>query len=172
MNARQKALLRDIIVVTLVTAIFVVAMMNVKNYLNRSEAILAMKNLGQIITQYHNKHGALPPEFHINKIKDEVAGSPRLGKIHYRASQIGFDADDDTIVAYAKKDYHSIFLSPGYVVLTLNGSVKWMEPEKFEAALTEQTSGAESFYLTNPKDRDFPPLTNPAADHNNTHPPH
>ena len=47
MNKRQKALLVNFIIVVFVTAAFIVAMTNIKDWLNKSEARRAMEQIGR-----------------------------------------------------------------------------------------------------------------------------
>jgi hypothetical protein len=114
MNKRQKALLVEAGTVLFITAVAVVAMINLKDYINRSEAMRAMDQLGQKVIQYRQMHGAVPPESYIDNIKETLEGYVRLGKLHYRARWVSIDAGPDQILAYTKKRYRSSFLDDGY----------------------------------------------------------
>jgi hypothetical protein len=143
MNKRQKNLLIDFIVVVIITTITVVAMVNFKDYVNRSEAMRAMTQLGQIVLDYRKERGAVPPESYVNTIKENLQGQVRLGDLRYRAQWIDFEATPDEILAYTEKDYHSLFFREGYIVLRLDGRVEWMAKKTFEQMLAEQQSPLE-----------------------------
>ncbi len=143
MNKRQKDILTNIIVVLVITAIAVVAMINFKDWVNRSEAMRAMEQLGREALRYRKANGSLPPESHIDRNKDKLQGSVRLGKIHYRALWIDSKSPPDTILAYTEKNYRSLLFSPGFIVVRLDGTVQWMNREEFTALLEQQQSPME-----------------------------
>ena len=143
MNKRQKNLLIDFIAVVTITAIAIVAMVNFKDYVNRSEAVRAMTQLGQIVLDYRKEHGAVPPESYVNTIKESLQGQARLGDLRYRAQWIDFEATPDEILAYTEKNYHSLFFRKGYIVLRLDGTVEWTDKENFEQMLAAQQSSLE-----------------------------
>jgi hypothetical protein len=128
------------IIVLVITAAAAFTMMNVKDFINRKEGMLAMTQLGPRILEYRKTYGSLPPESYIEKIKRSLEGGVRLGPVQYRAIWITFDSKDDTILAYTQENYHSLFIKSGYVVLWLNGKVEWMEAGRFENLLTGQQS--------------------------------
>jgi len=142
-NRRQKAILIDFVVVITITAVAVLAMINLKDWVNRSEAMRAVEQLGQEVLNYRNEHGSVPPESYIDSIKESLQGRARLGKLWYRARWIDFDCPPDEILAYSEKNYHSLFLSSGFIVLRLDGKVEWMDKQKFEALLARQQSPLE-----------------------------
>lgn len=143
MNRRQKAILKDIVTVIVVTAIAVVAMINLKDWVNRSEAMRAMQHLGQIVLQHRKDQGSLPPESYIDGIKENLPGHARLGKLHYRALWIDFDSTNDEVLAYTEKNYRSLTLGRGFIVLRLDGRTEWMEKQQFETLLARQQSPEE-----------------------------
>jgi len=126
-----------------ITAIAVVAMINFKDWVNRSEAIRAMEHLSQIVLAYQKEYGSVPPESYVDKIKEKLEGRARLGKLQYRARWIDFESTPDEILAYAEKKYRSPLVGKGYVVLRLNGRVEWMDKQKFEKILALQQSPME-----------------------------
>ncbi len=139
MNKRQKSLVLNIILVLAITTAFIVLMINVKDLLNKKEAMRAMQIVGQEVLSYRKQYGSLPPESYLARLKEQFV---RLGKLHYRAQWIGFDSEPNTILAYTKHDFHSLAASEGYVVLRLDGRVEWMDTKQFETLLTKhQTSG-------------------------------
>ena len=157
MNKRQKAILVEFISVIVITAIAVVAMTNLKDWVNRSEAIRAMKDLSQKVLEYQQEYrrnyrqeygkeypyAAVPTEYYINSIKKDLEGWVRLGNLRYRARWIGPEATPDEVLAYTEKKYRSLLLSDGYVVLRLDGRVEWMGKQEFEQLLAQQQSEFE-----------------------------
>ena len=148
MNSRQKALLVESLIVVATTAAAVVGMMHLKDYVNRSEAIRAMDQLGEIILAYRAKHGSLPPKAYVDDVKGDVEGAVRMGNVRYRALYIGRDAPDETILAYSHKRHPSSFLRDGYVVLTLDGTVRWMPTAQFIPLFETQRTPMEADVLT------------------------
>jgi len=143
MNRRQKTILRDTTTVIVITAVAVVAMINFKDWINRSEAMRAMEHLGRIVLQHRKNYGSVSPESHIDRIKEELEGHVRLGNLQYRARWIDLDATPDEILAYTEKKYRSSLLSDGYVVLRLDGRVEWMDKQEFETLLAQQQNPME-----------------------------
>jgi hypothetical protein len=142
-NKRQRALLTESILVLAATTAAVVGMIHLKDYVNRSEAMRAMGQLGERVLEYRKQYGSLPPESFVNSIKGSLEGSVRMGNVKYRALSIGLDASADTILAYSEKRHPSSFLRDGFVVLYLDGRVEWMPKASFEALLTEEEAPGE-----------------------------
>jgi hypothetical protein len=138
MNSRQKTLLTESLLVLAATAGAVVGMMHLKDYVNRSEAIRAMDQLGRRVLEYRTRFGSLPPESFVNGIKGDLEGAVRMGNVKYRALYIGLDASTDTILAYSERRYPSSFVQDGYVVLRLNGQVEWLPTAYFLQLLENQ----------------------------------
>ena len=143
MNIREKKLLTETVLILAITIAAVVGMVNLKDWINRSEAMRAMRQLGQKVSEYRKLKGSLPPESYVTDIKQTLEGYVRLGKVQYRARWIDFQAGPDEILAYTHKYYRSSFLPDGYVVLRLDGRVEWMVKEKFQKVLTQHQSQAE-----------------------------
>ena len=143
MNKRQKAILTNFTIVIVITAIAVVAMINFKDWVNRSEAIRAMEYLGQIVLQYRKEQGLVPSESWVDRQRGNLPGHVRLGNLQYRARWLDFESGPDEILAYTKKDYRSSFLSEGFVVLRLDGRVEWMDKQEIETLLAQQQSPRE-----------------------------
>ena len=143
MNRRQKRLAVESATVIAVTAVAVIAMINLKDWINRSEALRAMEQLGKRILEYRQTNGSVPPQSYVDSQKVRVEGHVRLGRLQYRARWIDFDATDDEILAYSEKKYRSLILGHGYVVLRLDGRVEWMGKQKFEKLLSQQQSPTE-----------------------------
>jgi hypothetical protein len=143
MNRRQKAILSDTTTVLVITAIAVAAMVNIKNWVNRSEAMRAMEHLGRIVLQYREKYGSVPPESYIDRIKEELEGHVRLGEVIYRARWIDFESTPDEILAYTKRCYSSWLFGKKYIILRLNGRVEWMDKQKLDTLLAQQQSSQE-----------------------------
>jgi hypothetical protein len=143
MQKRQRQIITNFVVVIMVTLVSVVAMINFKDMVNRSEAIRAMEALGRQVVAYRQQYGAAPPESYVDRIRDSLPGNARLGDFQYRARWIGFGSPDGTILAYTRKQYRSSFLEDGAVVLRLDGTVEWMKASEFEPLLEEQQKADE-----------------------------
>jgi hypothetical protein len=144
MNNRQKALLTESLLVLVATAGAVLGMMHLKDYVNRSEALRAMDQLGHQVLAYRQRYGSLPPESFLDSIKGDLEGAVRMGNVKYRALYIGLDASADTILAYFERRYPSSFVRDGYVVLRLNGKVEWLPTARFDNLFMTQRAPAEA----------------------------
>lgn len=143
MNLRQKNLIKNLILVVLVTIAMVIGLLNFKDWVNRNEAMRAMQHLGQIVLDYRQEEGSVPPEYYVDKIQEQLEGSERLGGLKYRARWIEYNAGDDEILAYTRKDYRHLLFGPGAVVLRLDGRVEWIKKKKFDKLLAAQQSRLE-----------------------------
>ncbi len=143
MNRRQKRLLTESITVTAITVIAVLAMINLKDWVNRSEALRAMSQLGIKVLEYRQAYGSLPSESYVKNIIGTLEGHLRLGKLQYRAQWIDFEATPDEILAYSEKRYPSSLLEDVYIVLRLDGRVEWIGTKEFEELLARQQSPIE-----------------------------
>jgi len=138
-NRRQRAILIEFVLVLAATVAAVVGMANLKDYVNRSEAMRAMTQLGQRVLEYRRQHGSLPPESFIQSIKGDLEGAVRMGNVRYRAIHIGPGAPADTILAYSLKKHSFSFLQHGYVVLRLDGQVEWLPTSQLGLIRFERT---------------------------------
>jgi hypothetical protein len=143
MNKLQKRILANFVVVLVVTATAVVGMVELKNIVNRSEAMRAMESLGRVVSNYKQKNGSIPPESHVDGIIKSLEGQLRLGNVYYRAQWIAFDSPPDTILAYVRKDYHSLFSHPGVIVLRFDGRIEWMDKASFDKLIAGQQTQME-----------------------------
>jgi len=125
------------------TILAVVGLIHLKDYINRSEALRAMDQLGVQILEYRRRYGSLPPESYVSSIKGRVEGAVRMGNVRYRALWIGLDAPAGTLLAYSHKRYPTSFLADGYVVLRLDGTVEWMAVPRFADLFAAQRAFAE-----------------------------
>ncbi len=125
------------------TVAAVIGMVQLKDYVNRSEAMRAMTQLGQRVLEYRKQYGSLPPQSFVDDIKGQVEGAVRIGNVNYRARWIGLDASADTILAYSQKHLPSSFLKDGYVVLRLNGTVEWLPTQEFADVFARQRTATE-----------------------------
>lgn len=141
MNRKQKSIIINFIGVICCTAVFMIVMVNVRGVLNKSEAMRTMELLGQQVHEYREKHRSSPPESFIITQRQNMKDA-RLGEMIYRAQWIGYNPKPDDILAYSKKTYGFI-AGNGYVVMFLDGSVKWMERTEFEELLGQHQSEAE-----------------------------
>jgi len=153
MNKRQRIILRKFMVVIAVTALAVFAMINFKDWVNRSEAIRAMENLSKKVLLYRQENGSVPPESWVDMQKENLPGYVRMGTLQYRGIWIDFESSSDDILAYTQRNYHSLFVGKGYVVLRLDGRVQWLGKEEFEKLLARQQSQDE-LKLLQEKDTD------------------
>jgi hypothetical protein len=149
MNKRQRALLIESISIIIITIVAVIAMINLKDYVNRSEAMRAIAQLGEKVLKYRETNGSLPPQSYVEQIKEGLEGHVRLGKLQYRARWIDLGAHPDEILAYTEKKYRSSFLDDGYVILRLDGRVQWMRKEEFEKLLAQQQTSVEKQMIQN-----------------------
>ncbi len=143
MNRQQKAILTKFVTVMVITAVAVVAMINFKDWVNRSEAMRAMEQLSRIVLTYRKDNGSVPPQSYVNGIKENLEGAVRLGDLQYRARWLDFESGPDEILAYTEKKYHSLLTGSGFIVLRLDGRVEWMDKRKFETLLAAQQSPME-----------------------------
>jgi len=137
----------EFVAVIAVTAVAVFAMINLKDLVNRSEAMRAMEHLGQKVVQYRQVHGSIPGESWVDMQKQSLAGHVRLGQLQYRGLWIDFESPPDSILAYSEKKYGSLLVGNGYVVLRLGGRVEWLEKQEFEKLLVEQQGRDEAKVL-------------------------
>lgn len=143
MNKRQRAILIEVATVVTITIIAVVAMINFKDYINRSESIAAMKEVGRIVARYRQQNNRVPSESVIVAEMRNIKGAVRLPGMVYRGLWIDLEAEPNDILAYVEKDYPASLLDDGYVVLHFDANVVWMECEEFEALLAQQQSEVE-----------------------------
>jgi hypothetical protein len=143
MNKRQRTIIREFLVIIAITTAAVLAMMNFKDWTNRSEAIRAMGQLSQRVQQYRKEHGMVPPQSFVDRVEETLEGQARLGRLEYRGIWINFESSDDEILAYSERRFHSLLVGSGYVVLRLDGRVEWLEKAQFEAILAKQQSQYE-----------------------------
>ena len=136
----------NIIFVFLFTIITIAGLATVKNSINKSEAIRAMKLLGQKVLSYRQKYGSLPSQRYAMQFINEIS-AVRLMNLQYRAQWIEYGANvHKTVLAYSKKDYKGL-VKAGYIVLWLDGRVEWMKPSEFELILRSQQKKDELDYL-------------------------
>jgi hypothetical protein len=141
MNQRQKSLIIRFVVVIAGTVVFVAAMLNVRDYTNRAEAIRTMEHLGGEVRRYRAKFNSTPPKSHLMGRRTDFQ-DVRLGNFEYRSPWIEFGASAETILAYTRKNYQ-FFVGKGYIVMRLDGKVEWMEKAEFEPLLKKQQTEAE-----------------------------
>ena len=143
MNKKQKWVLTNFALVILITAAAVLGMIELKNWVNRSEAMRAMEQLQQTVAAYKQKNGSVSPESYVDGIIKTFAGEPRLGDLYYRAQWIAFDSPPNTILAYVIKNYRSLFSHPGAIVLRFDGRIEWMDKASFDKLIAGQQTPME-----------------------------
>jgi hypothetical protein len=119
-------------------------MINLKDWVNRSEAMRAMEHLGKLVLQYRQENGSVPPQSYVDNIKTNLKGHVRLGNLQYRAFWIDFDSTPDDVLAYIEKKYRSFVLSNGFIVLRLDGRVEWMQKQQLDILLARQQNWMET----------------------------
>lgn len=144
MEHRQKKILAQSAFVIVITVMVTFLMANVKDLINRSEAMKGMEHLGEKILEYKVDNGSRPSEFLLEDFYKQIPNMARLGKVNYRAIWIEPDADEEAeILAYIKKQYRSLFMNDGYIVLFCNGTVEWKSLRDFEDLLDSQQDTME-----------------------------
>ena len=144
MNKRQKAILVEVATVLVITLIAVLAMINFKDYINRSEAQVAMQQLGKLVVEYRQQQGREPSESVIRREMDSIKGAVRLTGLVYRGLWIDdFEAEPNDILAYCVKNFPASLLDDGYVVLMFDANTVWMGKAEFEELLAEQQTEVE-----------------------------
>jgi len=89
MNQQQKRIVANFVAVIVLTIAAVIAMIHLKDWVNRSEATKAMNQLSQEICRYRKANGAVPPESYIDSIKKTLQGHARFGGFQYADSAGG-----------------------------------------------------------------------------------
>ena len=132
-----------------ITTIVVVAMVNFRNWVNRSEAKRAMEHLGRIVLQYRDERGSVPSESYVDSIIKNLEGQVRLGNLRYRARWLDFDSTKDEILAYTEQAHRSWLFGDKFLVLRLDGRVEWMNPQQLQKLLARQQSPLEIQMMKN-----------------------
>jgi hypothetical protein len=143
MNRQQKWILTNFALVILVTVVTVGGMIELKNWVNRSEATRAMEQLREAVAAYKQKNGSVPPESYVAGIIKTLEGQSRLGNPNYRARWITIDSPPETILAYVGRNYHSFFSHSGAIVLRLDGRIEWMDKAAFDKDIASQQTPME-----------------------------
>jgi len=149
MNRRQKAILVRFLAVAGITLIAVVTMVELKNWVNRAEGMRFMEDLGCRVLDERRQTGALPSESYLEKIRPQLQGYRRVGKVNYRARWIDLDSTPDEILAYTAKRYRSLLFREGFIVLRLDGRVEWMSKQQFEQLFSQQRDPLEGRLVDN-----------------------
>jgi type II secretory pathway pseudopilin PulG len=143
MNRRQRALLIESLIVVGVALVAITALINLKDWTNRREALRAMANISQQVQTYEREHGSIPTPDYIDSLKESAPGRARLGKLKYPVLSTEQNSPDSAILAYTQQRYRSFLIHSGYVVLFRNGQVSWMLPEQFQSVFTEQDNAED-----------------------------
>jgi hypothetical protein len=142
MDRRQKKLAVNTVVVIAFTVAMVAGFANVKNLINRSEAMRAIDMLGKEVLLYKQTYGSLPSENYARQFAEQI-GAVRLGDFQYRAQWIEFGCDPNaTILAYTEKNYTG-FVKSGAAVLWLSGKTEWIDKEHFGEIIKSQQKKQE-----------------------------
>jgi hypothetical protein len=143
MNKQQKWALIKFTAVVLITVGSVAVIAELKNGVNRAEAIRAMEHLGKIVSDYKQKNGYVPPESFVDNLKESIVGKARLGDFHYRARWLDADSTPNTILAFTKSGSGSLFFKPEVIVLFHDGKVQRMDEESFDKLFSSQQKPEE-----------------------------
>ncbi len=154
LNKRQKRIIADFIVVVTVTIALVIGITNFKDHVNRSEGKRAITHLGEIVVNYREQHGYVPPERVVEQIKDNLEGRARLGKLTYRGLYADLSGKEKELLAYTQENYRSWFIEPGFIVLwvtdikgigqkTTEYQVEWIAKDKFQEQLDKYETDYE-----------------------------
>jgi hypothetical protein len=121
----------------------VIGLVNFKDWVNKSESMRAMQQLGQIVLSYREQNGSVPPNYYVDDIRKQLEGIERAGDLKYRARWIEYGAGPDTILAYTRKKYGNFLFGSGAIVLRLDGRVEWMKMKEFDELLAKQQTSLE-----------------------------
>lgn len=143
MNKKQRGLLVRLVVVVVITVGMVFAMVNVKEFVNKKEAMLAVGNLNVEIFKYKQANGKWPLQSYVDEKAKQIQGRARLGAVEYRGNLLGYVGSDDVVVVYVKRDYSGLFLDSGYIVAKVNGKVEWLSEEEFDILMSLQWTAEE-----------------------------
>jgi hypothetical protein len=139
-NKRQLFIIRHFLSVIIVTLVVIFGLMNLRDVINKSESLREMGEFGKVIKNYRSKNGSFPPESWVKPLESNFA---RLGNLKYRAQQIFYDSPPETILAYNKHRSYAIFVPSGYVILQIDGQVKWMSLKQFDEVFAQQEKARE-----------------------------
>ena len=87
----------------------------------------------------------MPPKTWIDNQRKNLPGNVRLRRLQYRALWIDSESTPDEILAYTERNYYSLFVDEGYVVLRLDGGVDGQK--RFNTLLPEQKQQMETEML-------------------------
>jgi hypothetical protein len=138
------------VIVIAITVFAVVAMINVKDWVNRSEAMRAMRQLGKEVLKWRQQYSEAhpeerrlaPPEPWVERQREYLPGNVRLGRLTYRARYIDSESTLDEILAYTSRNYRSPLVGKGYIVLFLDGRIEWVSKDEFKKLLAKQRSNS------------------------------
>jgi len=142
MNKKQRGMLVRLVVVIVITVGMVFAMVNVKEVVNKKEAMLAAKNLNIEILKYKQANNKWPLKNYVDEKAEQVRGRARLGEVKYRGDALGYVSSED-IVFYIKRDYSGLFLDDGYIVAKVSGKVEWLGDEEFNLLMSLKWTAEE-----------------------------
>ena len=143
MNRQQKKIVLNFIFVIAFTLISVIAMIHLKDWVNRSEATRAMTQLSQAVHDYRSAYKSVPPESYIQSILDTLEGRARVSNFNYRARWIDFESRCDAILAFIEQDYHTFIFKKTILILKLDGTVEWIDKSDFQTLYQQQQTPLE-----------------------------
>jgi len=143
MNRKEKSFLKHAAVVIALTTAAILALMYIKDRINRFEAKRVMELVARPIVTYSDTHLTLPPQSFVEDLLENLQGYARGTSIKYRGHWVEFDGPPDQIVAYNFTPCPHSFLPDGYTVLRLDGTITFMDAETFKSVLARQQTQAE-----------------------------
>lgn len=143
MNKLQKAVVTKLISVLVFTVISVVVFVYLRGVVNRSEAKRAMEHLRQVVTDYKERHGFLPPESFVTRAKEDFGWNMRLDDLQYRGLWIDSESQPHEILAYTENERNSYLSGSKHLILRLDGTIDWIEKKRFHELLAQQQSQDE-----------------------------
>jgi len=143
MNKKQKNFVIRLAIVAIVTTLMVLAISNFKEVINRSEATMATEQLGGLVKKKKNHYGSFPPASYLENLTAQVQGSARLGTVVYRADCITCSSGAKAVLMFVKKEYSGLLQNDGFIVVRLDGSIEWLNPDKFEIEMSLENRSCE-----------------------------
>lgn len=152
LTKKQRQTLRDFLTVIAITSFAIFLLFNFKDMVNKTESMKVMQQLGNIITEYREDRGIVPPESYIEDVQKNVPGFERLGNhLHYRGIWLDYQSNPNDIIAYSVKSYRNLLVEPGVIILRLDGSVEYVSAKEFEKIMQNQMSEYEREYMKKDK---------------------
>jgi len=135
-HLRRRRLLRMLGTPLLAGGVLVLLMVGMREQTNRSEALRAMKLLGEAVQTFRQENGRLPTAGEVQEFDLKARGS-RTVQFTYDESRVLADSPPQTPLAYSPL-FRLHYLPSGHAVLRLDGPEEWLTPEELRARLEER----------------------------------